>query len=291
MLTVCMIVKNEEACLPAALASVKGVDEIVVVDTGSTDRTVEIAAAAGANLFSFPWCDDFSAARNYAIRNAEGDWILFLDADEVLLDSVDLVKDYCANAPAELQAWDVRLTNGYGIDHWYPRLFRRSPDIRYQGRIHECINATRRGRCEITIHYGSSPAHAEDPDRNMRLLIMAVRDDPDCARHRYYLAREYWYKGLWGEADTQFMMCIKLSDFIPEKADALLYRARCLMQLQRGSEARDACLQAIHWLPDFAEAHRYMAKISAPERSAPWQRFASVCSNENVLFIRKEETA
>ena len=82
-LALCMIVKDEEAHLGCCLESVKGlVDEIVVVDTGSTDRTVEIARQYGARVFSYGWHDDFAAARNVSLSHAGADWILVLDADE-----------------------------------------------------------------------------------------------------------------------------------------------------------------------------------------------------------------
>ena len=78
-----MIVRNEERFLPGCLESVRGlVDEIIVVDTGSTDRTAEIARSFGARVFDFEWRDDFSAARNESLRHAGSDWILYLDADE-----------------------------------------------------------------------------------------------------------------------------------------------------------------------------------------------------------------
>jgi len=80
-----MIVKNEEEHLANCLNSVKDlVDEIIIVDTGSTDRTKEIAESFGAKMFDFEWCDDFSAARNESLKHATGDWVLVLDADEVL---------------------------------------------------------------------------------------------------------------------------------------------------------------------------------------------------------------
>src|SRR5262245_35181283 len=82
-LSLCMIVKNEAAHLEAALESVRGLaDEIVVADTGSVDGTREVAARFGARLLGFEWCDDFSAARNFVLEHATGDWVLSIDADE-----------------------------------------------------------------------------------------------------------------------------------------------------------------------------------------------------------------
>src|ERR1700730_15626481 len=83
--SLCLIARNEEANLPACLESAADlVDEIVVVDTGSTDRTKEVAARFGARIYDFAWVDDFSAARNESLRHASGDWIFWLDADDRL---------------------------------------------------------------------------------------------------------------------------------------------------------------------------------------------------------------
>ena len=80
-----MIVKDEEANLPDCLASTADlVDEIIVVDTGSTDRTKEVAASFGAEVFDFPWCDSFAAARNESLKHASGDWVFWPDADDRL---------------------------------------------------------------------------------------------------------------------------------------------------------------------------------------------------------------
>ena len=84
-ISLCVIAKNEEAMIADCLESVRDVvDEMIVVDTGSLDRTVAIAEAAGARVVTFKWCDDFSAARNASIKAATGDWVLILDADERL---------------------------------------------------------------------------------------------------------------------------------------------------------------------------------------------------------------
>src|SRR5438067_7633994 len=81
--SLCMIVKDEAARLPRSFGSVAGfVVEAVLVDTGSTDRTKEVASQLGARVYDFPWCDSFAAARNESLKHATGDWILWLDADE-----------------------------------------------------------------------------------------------------------------------------------------------------------------------------------------------------------------
>src|SRR5262245_57509130 len=88
LLSLTMIVRNEEESLDRCLASARGLaDELIVVDTGSTDRTVEIARAHGASVHHFKWCDDFAAARNVALRHATGQWCLHLDADEWVVEA------------------------------------------------------------------------------------------------------------------------------------------------------------------------------------------------------------
>src|SRR5438132_6424759 len=83
--SLCLMVRNEEAALPGCLQSVAGIaDEIIVVDTGSTDRTKDVAAGFGAKVFDFPWVDSFAAARNECLRHASHEWIFWLDADDRL---------------------------------------------------------------------------------------------------------------------------------------------------------------------------------------------------------------
>lgn len=143
MLSVCIIARNEEKNLPRAIASVRGLaDEVVVADTGSTDRTVEIAKELGAAVCHFPWCDDFSAARNFAIDHAKGDWIFWLDSDEELLpDSVAEVRA-CVARPDALAFFvrrqDLKVADrlDYFSMMWQLRLFRRRADLRFRGRCH-----------------------------------------------------------------------------------------------------------------------------------------------------------
>lgn len=210
----CMIVKNEEKNIERALSWGKDIMwEQIVVDTGSTDRTVELAEALGAKVYHFPWIDDFSAAKNYAIDQAKGDWIVFLDADEYM-DAEDtkelggLLWDIeRGNAPYLViymdyvaQAKDGTLTRiGNNM-----RVFRNRPDLRYVGRIHEYVE--KRGQeweaddmlngCkEMTIYHtgGTEEAFLETGkrERNIRLLKKELEERPDDVYMLKYLGNAY----------------------------------------------------------------------------------------------------
>ncbi|HEY9622842.1 MAG TPA: glycosyltransferase [Crinalium sp.] len=141
-LSLCMIVKNESANLPRCLASAQPfVDEMIVVDTGSQDDTVAIAQQFGATVSTFEWCDDFAAARNFSLAQANGDWILVLDADEELVVQSALQPEHLNANPDYLAYW-LQLTDANVVNDeltpLYPvRLFRNLPELRYTSRFHE----------------------------------------------------------------------------------------------------------------------------------------------------------
>ena len=145
----CMIVKNEEQDIRRALSWGKGiVSEQIVVDTGSTDNTVQIAEEMGAKVFHFEWCDDFSAAKNYAIEQASGDWIAFLDADEYFSEQdarqiPGLLKKI---ENASLKSGRIHLVRTALVDlnddgeifsvGQQDRIFRNMKGLRYKNRVH-----------------------------------------------------------------------------------------------------------------------------------------------------------
>jgi glycosyltransferase involved in cell wall biosynthesis len=197
-LSVCMIVKNEERFLGQCLASVKDIaDELIVIDTGSTDRTVEIAREYGAQVGHFEWCDDFAAARNASIAPATGDWILFLDADE------ELSATEKQNLPALLNRNNVALIRlplinahqGEASHCVVPRLFRNIPTIRFLGCVHEGVygaflQVSKEWQMEISLgnllilHHGYTPevtAERNKVQRNYDLLVKALKTNPNSA--------------------------------------------------------------------------------------------------------------
>jgi glycosyltransferase involved in cell wall biosynthesis len=222
--TACMIVKNEAKNLARCLESVKDyVDEIVVMDTGSTDETVAIAQSYGAKVGHFTWIDDFSAARNASLALATSDWVLAIDADDQLV-----MKDH--------EAWMAALRNrepaAYMIDivdveangesvHPFPRLFQRHEAIRYDKPLHEDITASvarlgwkmRLLSAASFRHDGYSPATAQAKGgRNLQLALKAVEADPGNVKGWYELGRASVVLGQDREALDIFAQVQRLID-------------------------------------------------------------------------------
>ncbi|MDR3562176.1 MAG: glycosyltransferase [Negativicutes bacterium] len=210
-ISACMIVKNEAANLPRCLQSVAGVaDEIIVVDTGSTDETISIAQRLGAQVFHFQWSNDFAAARNCALDQAKGDWIIFLDADEYIrADKTNNVRPFIENIHGNRSIESIlcRLENTEGVDgpmrssNPTLRIFRNSPAIRYEGIVHEWVY--KRGKDtkalfdaseDIVIrHTGyTKKTISEKVMRNLALLEKALEKDQVRALTYFYLSDSYW---------------------------------------------------------------------------------------------------
>ena len=212
-ITLTMIVKDEQERLPSALASVQGaVDEIVIVDTGSTDQTVAIAEAAGAVVVHHPF-DDFASARNAGLSAVTGAWTLTLDADErlapggaaviraaVAADDFDCGMIAYHNATTLSASVDAVLSGQArrGVPVMIARLFRHTPDFRWQGAAHETPRdwmaaPGRRFRDLDTglVHYGSAvELISTKGPRNLPLLLKRVEADPVDVFARVYAARE-----------------------------------------------------------------------------------------------------
>ena len=205
--SLCMIVKNEEANLPTCLESVADLfDEIIVVDTGSADRTKQLAAGFGAGVFDFPWCDDFAAALNEPIRHATGDWIFRLDADDRLdEENRQRLRALFAALTDENVAYMMKYHSPEGVGATVsdqPRLFRKHPAIRWHYRIHEQIipSVLRAGgsvrATDIVIQHTGYQGEAlfrQKLERNLRLVAVGEcgpsRRSMDLAQPRANLSR------------------------------------------------------------------------------------------------------
>jgi len=224
-LSQCMIVKNEEKHIRRALSWAAGIaKEQIVVDTGSTDRTVEIARSMGAKVFHFPWEDDFSSAKNYAIRQASGSWIAFLDADEYL-DADDAKK-----LPGILKKLSPEHTDGI-MSGWMQldsrgeffagasqvRIFANRKDLRYRRRIHEQLFSSEGrplrlvdGSQELSIfHTGYADASEQKSLRNLPLIQKELNDHPGDYEMLGYLGDTYFSGGKTDEAEEAYQRAVK----------------------------------------------------------------------------------
>ncbi|MDH6430918.1 MULTISPECIES: TPR domain-containing glycosyltransferase [unclassified Paenibacillus] len=213
-----LIVNNEADLLPHCLTSVAGVDEIVVIDTGSTDESIAISQAHGARVFQREWTENFAAARNEGLDQADTDWILVLDADERLQTPLPELRSLLQNTQA--QAFTVQIDNWLGVrpedkvKHSAVRLFRNGQGYRYSGRIHEGIDAAILKSHNISAiehsdieieHFGYLPeimARKNKIKRNEQLLRLALAEQPEDPFHSYNLAVTCCQDGRLLEAET-----------------------------------------------------------------------------------------
>ena len=226
-LSACLIVKNEEKHLERCLRSLAGhVDEIVVVDTGSSDRTVEIALAFGAKIAEFAWCDDFSAARNVSLALASGDWALWIDADEEIApESWGPIRE--ALIRPHFGGFFVRIVNfmdeqgdANTYTHAPVRFFQLHPEVRFEGRVHEQVTPSldrlglpcaQLGNATIH-HYGYRPSDMEEKSklqRTVSLLEREVREAPEDAFHWFNLANAYSVARRAEDAIHAARMCLR----------------------------------------------------------------------------------
>ena len=265
--------------LPSCLESVRGaVDEIIVVDTGSSDRSIAIAQEHGAMVVDFTWCDDFAAARNAGLEQASGDWILFLDADEALdATAREQIRSWTAVSGCDGLFLNIHNYTGSGQQgatvNPVLRLFRNAPEHRFKGRIHEQIAVA---ICErnpeaafhitdmVIHHYGYQTVVVERKDkvnRNLRLLQQAVVEEPEQPFHHYNVGVEYLRVGEAEQALDSFGKARKMIDpAVTSYAHLLLkYEVRCLEHLQRWQEALGLVDAALELFPEYTDLIHHRA--------------------------------
>jgi tetratricopeptide (TPR) repeat protein len=269
--SLCMIVKNEEANLADCLRSVADlVDEMVVVDTGSTDRTREIARGFGARVHDFPWVDSFAAARNETLRHATGEWTLRMDADDrVDEENRGRLRRLFAGLRDEVAGYLVKYISlpAGGADaavvNEDVRLFRNHPAIRWQYRVHEIILPALQ-RAGGAVHASDVAIHTigyQDPallqrkqERNLRLLLMDHADHPT---DPYLLFHLGWNYVACGQTE-QGLPFLKRSLELSRPGDGFVHMiygqlARGYHQAGRRQEALQICRQGQRFFPEQAE--------------------------------------
>lgn len=297
--SLCMIVKNEERFLEQCLRSVADVvDEINVVDTGSTDRTVEIARQFGANLEHCEWRNDFGWARNKSLEMATKRWILQLDADEELLPESRTALEQLKTAPAYLEGVWLRCINatdryrgGGNMSHAILRMFPNNPRIRFKGAIHEFpsiddspVSMTGVMSPVKILHHGYLAEVVKDRDkygRNLAIIEQNIAAEPDEAFHWYNLGMTTHLGGdnqraapalerMWDlclkngmrafTANGLQTLCDVYSEHLGQPEKGLPYALECIERSPRYANAHFSAGKAYFLLKRYDEAREMYAK-------------------------------
>lgn len=272
--SLCMIVKDEESQLPRCLASAREfVDEMIVVDTGSSDATVAIAESFGAVVKHHAWDGSFSTARNVSLEHATGEWILILDADECLARAEGL-RDALAAAGEGVEAFVVPLINFVGeraqeeaVTAPSVRVFRNRPEYRFSRALHEQImKAIQQARPDSVVgaldiaieHYGYLNAIVADKDKIARNLALAqeeVKRYPEDAFSWYNLGQEHFRLCEWDKAIDAYRRAFPyLESLAAGFAPALVkHLCVCLLNSQRPEEVMRVSEDAQEAYPEFTD--------------------------------------
>lgn len=255
-LSLCMIVRDEEDVLGRCLDSVKdAVDEIIIIDTGSEDRTKETALKYTQNVYDFPWRDDFSAARNFALEHGTMDYLMWMDADDVL--------------PAESRRKLIRLKETLGADvdmvmmpyaaafepsgktafsYYRERIVKNRRGFRFFGRVHEVIPPS--GRiCYEEIPVEHRKLKEGDSERNLRVYQdMEKAGEMFDSRALYYYGRELYFHGKYRKGREVLEQFLERPDgWVENKIDATRQLAGCLYGIGDDMGALKALLQALEY--------------------------------------------
>jgi tetratricopeptide (TPR) repeat protein len=276
-LSLCMIVRDEQEMLPRCLSAVAGaIDELIVVDTGSSDATIEIARSFGARVIELAWTGSFAEARNVSFDAADGDWLMYLDADEVLVaEDAALLRSLTGRTWREAfylaeTSYTGDADDGTAVTHNALRVFRNRPEYRFEGRLHEQIAHRLPGylpeRIEATgirvEHYGYLGVvrdSRQKSSRNIELLRLQQAESSPSAFLHYNLGCEYAAAGERAAALVEFECAWRLLRDAADRdshkfAPALLNRlVKALRVCDRPREALRHAQEGLELFPAFTD--------------------------------------
>lgn len=242
LISLCMIVRDEENTLPRLLDGAEGLyDELVIADTGSRDGTYKIAEKYADVLFSLPWKDDFSYARNEVLARAHGEYLLWMDADDVVEDA-----DFSAlRAFLEREKPDMLFCpyKTGSLVYERERFFRRDGNYRFVGRVHEAVPP--RGkilRYPFVVRHLSSTK--ERGRRNLDIYLKWAEEEPLSPRDLFYYGRELFYHRLYTEAAAVLESSLRGNGWYVNKIAACETLSRCYEALGDGEGAMNALFRS-----------------------------------------------
>ncbi|MHB8076895.1 glycosyltransferase [Desulfosporosinus fructosivorans] len=323
-ISLCMIVKNEDQTISRCLNSVFSViNEIIVVDTGSTDSTCDIARQYGAIIHHFPWNDNFSDARNASLELAQGDWILFLDADEELSpDSQETLLRLIENE--NIEGYFVKIMNHLGKEGWIEivpdlvfRLFRNKEEYRFRGAIHEQIadvilEKNSKARYQVAedlliIHHGYLDKIIQEKDKKYRNLTLIEKEldlNPNNRLLQFHYGVELFRAERYAEAATVLIQSANDIDqntiYFPKLLRYIVISQQSSGQLQ---EALTSAALGLKLFPNYADLYYYtglillelkhysqariafLQALSMPEQPAQYASFGGIRGFRSYYYL------
>lgn len=298
-ISLCMIVKDEENFIANCLQSVQDVvDEIIIIDTGSTDKTTDIANTFDAKIYHLPWDNNFSAARNFSLEKATSKWIMILDADEELnpLDKSKL-KKLINNK--DIDAYYLKIYNYLGKNKGTTKLvdarislFRNNQKYRYQGAIHEEIENSivkNNGRIKfsdlVINHYGylDETIDAKNKtNRNKKIILEELKKEKENIFLNYALATEYLQDKKYKEAFVLFQEAIAIwNPNHPNYSDALYKLCYCLYELKEYDNCKIWINIGVKLFPEYTDL--YYLRGSLEKVSKEWRN--AEASFQKCIFL------
>ncbi len=293
-LSLCMIVRDEAARLGACLESVRAAaDEIVILDTGSTDGTKEIARRYTERVYDYAWQDDFAAARNASFALATRPFILWLDADDVI-DPGEMSKLIALKARLTDDVDAVMMPYHYAFSpegrptlvFERERIVRRAAGFRFEGAVHEAM-AVRGNVWHEPIAVRHTGQHGEASNqRNLRIYEGQIaRGETLSARDRYYYARELKSAGQFARAAEEFERFLSMDGWLPNRLDAFVLRGECLQAMGDLPQAKRSIALSLAESAPRAEALCAMGACCLEEgnlrAAAYWYRAALLCGGDS----------
>ncbi len=244
-----MIVRDEEQTLARCLDCVRAVaDEIIIVDTGSKDNTVNIALSYTKRVAHFEWCDDFSAARNYSFSLASGDLIMWLDADDVITEE-NVRKIAALKNRGDFDAAYLKYAAAFDGDkptfvYYRERIFRRTMNFKWEGEVHEVVTVSgRRIYSDATIYH--KKVKKNPPRRNLLIYQNKVsRGLPLDARQKFYYGRELFFNGMYVECVSVLKDFLSGDGWVENKVEACRTIYFALSKLGKEKQAVRALVYA-----------------------------------------------
>lgn len=265
-----IIVKDEAELLPQCLESIQGADEIIVIDTGSTDSSSVLAKSYGAKVVNMSWQDSFSGPRNEALRHANTDWILYLDADERLVSGLDAVRELIQATKAE--AFTVLIDNRIGpnpedrLRHRALRIFRNGRGYQFRGRIHEDIGQSIVDKFGSSFikesplridHYGYLPQILNRKNkvvRNETLLKKELAEHPNHPFYLYNMGITYCQEGHLEESKAYMHKAlIHTPDVAPYRATLIRDLSKIMLELQEVLQVETLLRKELLTYPDYSD--------------------------------------